>query len=66
MGLGLGMVVLCEMEVSLSSTIGSMESLKLSAGLLVGGGVGESGMIIGLVGVFGGVDSRDEGISGMS
>ena len=43
-----------------------MTSLTLSAGLLVGEGVGESGMILGLVGEFGGVDSRDEGIYGMS
>ena len=63
---GLGMADLCEVEASLSSTIGSMTSLKLSAGRLVGEGVGESGIIIGLVGMFGGVDSRDEGISGMS
>ena len=43
-----------------------MTSLTLSAGLLLGEGVGESGMMIGLVGEFGGVDSREEGISGMS
>ena len=49
-GLGLGMAVLCKMEASLSSTIRSMTSLTLSAGLLVGEGLGESGMMIGLVG----------------
>ena len=65
-GLGLGMVVLRDVLVSLSSKIGSMTSLMLPAGLLVGEGVGESGMMIGLVGEFGGVDSRDEGISRMS
>ena len=42
-----------------------MTSFKLSAGLLLGEGVGESSMMIGLVGEFGGVDSRDEGIFGM-
>ena len=43
-----------------------MTSLTLSAELLLGEGVGESGMMIGLVGEFGGVDSREEGICGMS
>ena len=43
-----------------------MTSLTLSSGLLLGEGVGESGMMIGLVGEFGGVDSREEGIYGMS
>ena len=43
-----------------------MTSLTLSTGLLEGEGVEESGMMIGLVGEFGGVDSSDEGISGMS
>ena len=43
-----------------------MTSLTLSFGLLFGEGVGESGIIIGLVGEFGGVDSREEGICGMS
>ena len=42
-----------------------MTSLTLSARLLLGEGVGESGMMIGLVGEFGSVDSREEGISGM-
>ena len=43
-----------------------MTSLALSAGLLLGEGVGESCMMIGLVGEFGGVDSKEEGISGIS
>ena len=43
-----------------------MTSLALSSGLLFGEGVGESGIIIGLVGEFGGVDSKEEGIGGMS
>ena len=43
-----------------------MTSLTLSVGLLLGEGVGESGMTIGLVGEFGGVDSREEGIYGIS
>ena len=43
-----------------------MTSLTLSVGLLLGEGVGESGMMIGLVGEFGGLDSREEGICGMS
>ena len=54
------------MEASLSNTSGSMKILRLSVGWLMGEGVGESGIRIGLLGEFGGVDSRDEGISGIS
>ena len=54
------------MAASFSSTVGSMTSLAKSAGLLLVEGVGELGMIIGLVGEFGGVDSREEGICVMS
>ena len=41
----------------MSSTSESMTILRLSAGWLMGEGVGESGIIIGVLGVFGGVDS---------
>ena len=42
-----------------------MTSLTLSVGLLFGEGVGESGIIIGLVGEFGVVDSRGSVIPGI-
>ena len=42
-----------------------MTVLMLSSGLFFGEGVGESGIIIGLDGEFGGVDSREEGIWGI-
>ena len=49
-----------------SKTVRSMTSLVLSFGWLFGEGVGESGMIIGLVGEFGGVNSSEEVIWGLS
>ena len=54
------------MAARYSKTVRSMASLVLSSGLLFGEGVGESSIIIGLVGEFGGVDSSEEGIYGMS
>ena len=60
------MAILFEVEASWSSTCGSMTSLRLSAGRLMGDGVEESEIRIGELGVFGGVDSYGEGISGIS
>ena len=60
------MAVLWVMAARRSKTVKSMTVLALSSGLLFREGVGESGIIIGLVGEFGGVDSKEEGICGMS
>ena len=60
------MEILFEVEASRSSTSGSMTILRLSAGWLMGEGVEESEIRIGVLGVFGGVDSYGEGISRIS
>ena len=44
-----------------SKTVKSMTVLMLSSGLFFGEGVGESGIMIGLDGEFGGVNSGEEG-----
>ena len=59
------MVVLLVMAAMRSKTVKSMTVLALSFGLIFGEEVGESGMIIGLVGEFGGVDSSEEVIWGI-
>ena len=65
-GFGFGIAVLWVMAARRSKTVKSMTVLMLSSGLFFGEGVGESGIIIGLVGEFGGVDSSEEGIWGIS
>ena len=60
------MAVLLVMAARRSKTVKSMTVLALSFGLIFVEEVGESGMIIGLVGEFGGVDSSEEGIWGIS
>ena len=60
------MAILFKVEASRFSTSGSMTSMRLSAGWLMGDGVEESEIRIGVLGVLGGVDSYGEGISGIS
>ena len=64
-GFSFGMAVLLVMAARRSKAVKSMIVLVWSFGLIFGEEVGESRMIIGLVGVFGGVDSREEGIWGI-
>ena len=64
-GFGFGMAVLLVMAARRSKAVKSMIVLVWSLGLILGEEVGESRMIIGLFGVFGGVDSREEGIWGI-
>ena len=59
--LGLGMEVLFLMPARRSRTVRSMKVLLWSSGFCLGEGVGESGMIIGLDGVLGGVISGEDG-----
>ena len=47
------------MAAKRSKTVKSMIVLALSSELFFGEGVGESGIIIGLLGEFGGVDSSE-------
>ena len=58
---GLGIAVLWLMAARRSKTVKSMTVLMLSSGLFFGEGVGESGIMIGLDGEFGGVNSGEEG-----
>ena len=59
--LGLGMVILCLRAARRSRTVRSMKVLLWSSVFCLGDGVGESEMIIGLFGVFGGVVSGEDG-----
>ena len=59
------MAVLLVMATRRSKRVKSMIVLAWSFGLIFDEEVGESGMIIGLVGVFGGVDYSEEGIWGI-
>ena len=57
----LGIAVLWFIAARRSKTVKSMIVLMLSSRLFFGEGVGESGIMIGLDGEFGGVDSGEEG-----
>ena len=58
---GFGIAILWFMAARRSKTVKSMTILMLSSGLFFGEGVGESGIMIGLDGEFGGVNSGEEG-----
>ena len=58
---GLGMAILCLRSSRWSRIVKSMKFLLWSSVVCLGDGVGESEIIIGLFGVFGGVVSGEDG-----